>query len=153
MSVNPEEYIQKEIMRPVARKLHKLLHFRRLDSANRFDLELKKWDAEYHGVFTHASGGSPATVGSVQYRSITMNIAITVDGIPVSIKQFEFSKSLQEVSDFADALEGTAFGLMEVIEPIIEHGFCSHCNRPYQKTVEGKLTCRCIEQAESDASA
>jgi hypothetical protein len=151
MNANPKQYIESEILSPTVKKLHKLLHYKRIDAGNRIEIGLQKWDVIYHGVFEHGSNTPPTPVRSVTYMKINLSLSIQVDGIVVAIKQFEFAQSLKDVIGFEDALEGTAFGLYEVVEPVLEHGFCPGCNRPFQRDANDKLTCTCIERTEADA--
>lgn len=151
MNATPKQYIEEEILSPAVRKLHKLLHYKRIDAGNRVEIGLQKWDVIYHGVFEHGSNAPPTPIRSVTYMKINLSLSVQVDGVVVAIKQFEFSQSLKDVMGFEDALEGTAFGIYEIVEPVLEHGFCSGCNRPYQRDVNGKLTCTCIERTEADA--
>lgn len=152
MELNHRKHIEGEIIHPVLQKLYKSLSFNRITHLNRIEIVLKKWSVEFEGTFSQSSISSAEILLSPKYSNIQITLSIQVDGIPIAIKQFEFSQSLRQGSLF-EALEGTSFGIYEIVEPVLAHGFCSGCNRPYQRNSNKELICGCIEKIEADAKA
>lgn len=152
MELNHRKYIEGEIICPVIQKLYKSLSFNRITYLSRVEIVLKKWSVEFNGTFSQSSSSPAEILLSPKYSHVQITLSIEVDGIPIAIKQFEFSQSLRQESLF-EALEGTSFGIYEIVEPVLAHGFCSGCNRPYQRNSKKELICGCIEKIEADAKA
>jgi len=98
MELNHRKYIEGEIIRPVIQKLYKSLSFNRITYLNRVEIVLKKWSVEFNGTFSQSSSSPAEILLSPKYSNVQITLSIEVDGIPIAIKQFEFSQSLRQGS-------------------------------------------------------
>ncbi len=152
MSHDHEAYIKRDIVNIIQSRLFELLRLETIDFRGKVALRLSDWLVEFRGTFEKTKRNEPRPLGQCHYQKVIVWISTDVTGLFVLTKEFQFSiRSFSDPEAWADAIEGSAFQLYRLVEPVLRHGFCSSCDKAYARDEEGGLLCACIEKAVQDA--
>lgn len=152
MAHDHEKYLNAEIVNLIRFRVFELLRLNDVDSNGRLVFHLADWQVEFRAIY-RASKKEPMTaIGHHHYQKAIVWIGVDVNGIPVQTNEFQFSiRSLTNPELWCEAIEGSAFTIYRIVEPVLQHGFCPHCDMAYSRNDQGGLLCGCIAKAAQDA--
>ncbi len=152
MSHDHERFIKADIINRIQSRLFEILRLEKIDFLGKVELRLSDWNVEFRGTFTETPEGDMKPLGHCSYQKVIFWISTRVSGLPVATKEFQFSiRSFSNPETWASSIEGSAFLLYRLVEPVLRHGFCSVCDKAYTRDEEGGLLCACIAKAVQDA--
>lgn len=152
MAHDHETYLKSEIMSPIWARVRELLRLNKIDPKGRLILHLSDWQVEFRATYWASRKEPTIPIGQHHYQKAIVWIGVDVDGLPVQTREFQFSiRSFVNPELWYEAIEGSAFTIYRIVEPVLEHGFCQHCNLAFSRNEDGGLLCGCIAKAAQDA--
>jgi hypothetical protein len=137
-------YLQEEIVSSIQRRAYELFRLNKIEFSGRVDLRLSDWEVEYRGTFRAKKNADPEPIRAFAYQHATIWVSMDVDTLFIKTCEFQFSlSSFSNPVTFAEAIEGNAFTVYRTVEPVLTAGFCSSCDKAFQRNEGGTLICGC----------